>query len=147
MYRLILFAIAAGMLISFLYVMHVWKTAEAIPQEGDPVCYERALRQLTLLCRVVLAGFCVCLFLILAMTLVVLGQEYLFLCWAAAGVIIARPAAHTPYFILMLELGGLSIMHFALFLLIRAALKDMTCTTNIKHPKDNKVRKCKGDTK
>lgn len=147
MYRLILFTIAVGLLIAFLYVMHIWKIAEAGTSEGDPVRDERALWQLTLLRRSVLAGFCVCLFLILAMTLVVLGQEYLFLCWSAAGVVIARPAAHTPYYVLMFELGGLSVMHFALFMLIRAALKDMTCTTNIKHPKDNKVRKCKGDTK
>ena len=47
----------------------------------------------------------------------------------------------------MFELGGLSIMHLALFLLIRSALKDMTYTANSKHLKDNKVRKCKGDTK
>lgn len=146
MYRLLLFAIAAGLLISFLYVMHVWRAAETRASK-ESTTDGRTLRQLTLLCRIVLAGFCVCLFLILAMTLVVLGQEYLFLCWSAAGVVIARPAAHTPYFVLMFELGGLSVMHFALFLLIRAALKDMTCTTNIKHPKDNKVRKCKGDTK
>lgn len=146
MYRLILFTIAIGLLIAFLYVLHVWRAAETRASKDGPTD-GRTPRRLTLLCRIVAAGLCVCLFLMLAMTLMVLGQEFLFLRWASVGISLSRPAAHTPYFILMFELGGLSIMHLALFLLICSALKDMTYTANSKHLKDNKVRKCKGDTK
>ena len=138
MYRLILFTIAVGLLIAFLYVMHIWKITEAGTSEGYPVRNERALWQLTLLRRIVLVVFCVCLFLILAMTLMVLGQEFLFLRWTAAGITMSRPAAHTPYFVLMFELGGLGVMHLALFLLIRSALRDVARSTNIKHPQGTK---------
>ena len=125
MYRVILFMIAAVLLLFFLYVMHIWKTTEAKTSEGNAVCNKRALRKLTLLRRIAFSSLCICIFLMLAMTLMVLGQEFLFLRWAAAGISLSRPAAHTPYYVLMFELGGLSIMNFALFLLIQSVLKDV----------------------
>lgn len=144
MYRVILFTIAVGLLIAFLYVMHIWNQTSENGSARD----SRTLHQLTLLRRIVVAGFGLCLFAMAAMTFMVLGQEYLFLRWASVGISVSRPAAHTPYFVLMFELGGLSVMHLALFLLIRAALRDVACTANVKHPRGTKkLKNTREDTK
>ena len=143
MYRVILFTIAVGLLIAFLYVMHIWNQTSENGSARD----SRTLHQLTLLRRIVVAGFGLCLFAMAAMTFMVLGQEYLFLRWASVGISVSRPAAHTPYYVLMFELGGLSVMHFALLLLVRAVHKDVMRTTGIDHPQDKKTKEYKEDMK
>ena len=60
-----------------------------------------------------------CLALMLIFTFMVLGQEYYFAKLEAEGIPIIRSHPHTPYYIAMIQLGGLSVMLISLLLILR----------------------------
>ena len=125
LYLAVLYAVAGVLIGIFLYVMRVQKAAG-----GSAQWDARTLIRLRLFRAIVRVDFGLCLFAMAAMTCMVLGQEYLFLRWSAIGVSLSRPAAHVPYIRLMMELGGLSVMHFALLLLIRMTVKEIAPGTH-----------------
>ena len=57
--------------------------------------------------------------LMLIFTFMVLGQEYYFFKLEAEGIPVFRVHPHTPYYIAMLQLSGLSIMLTSLLLIFR----------------------------
>ena len=64
--------------------------------------------------RAIRIGLCLALgcslTLMLIFTCMVLGQEYYFAKLETEGISIIRPHPHTPYYIAMIQLGGLSMM-------------------------------------
>lgn len=60
-----------------------------------------------------------CLALMLILTFMVLGQEYYFAKLEAEGISITRSHPYTPYYIAMVQLGGLSMMLTSLLLIFR----------------------------
>lgn len=70
--------------------------------------------------------FFVCVFFILGLIFVILGQELLFWRWRSEGIVIYHPAAYTPHHISLIELSGLALMSFALAMLIRLIRKEIT---------------------
>ena len=60
-----------------------------------------------------------CLALMLIFTFMVLGQEYYFAKLEAEGISITRSHPYTPYYIAMIQLGGLSMMLTSLLLIFR----------------------------
>ena len=74
--------------------------------------------------RAIRIGLCLALgcslTLMLIFTCMVLGQEYYFAKLEAEGMLVFRAHPHTPYYIAMIQLSGLSIMLISLLLIFRA---------------------------
>ena len=74
--------------------------------------------------RAIRIGLCLALgcslTLMLIFTCMVLGQEYYFAKLEVEGMLVFRAHPHTPYYIAMIQLSGLSIMLTSLLLVFRA---------------------------
>ena len=96
---------------------------ERIPKEEIDPHWFRVLRIIRLCLRI---GLVCCLAVMFAITFMVLGQEYLFAQWAAAGIPDTRVRPHTPYYIAMFQLSGASLILLSLLLLFRIRWDDWT---------------------
>ena len=74
--------------------------------------------------RAIRIGLCLALgcslTLMLIFTCMVLGQEYYFAKLEVEGMLVFRAHPYTPYYIVMIQLSGLSIMLISLLLIFRA---------------------------
>lgn len=74
--------------------------------------------------RAIRIGLCLALgcslTLMLIFTCMILGQEYYFAKLEAEGMLVFRAHPYTPYYIVMIQLSGLSIMLTSLLLVFRA---------------------------
>ena len=74
--------------------------------------------------RAIRIGLCLALgcslTLMLIFTCMVLGQEYYFAKLEVEGMLVFRAHPYTPYYIVMIQLSGLSIMLTSLLLIFRA---------------------------
>lgn len=121
----IMFAAAIGLIAILLYVMSVFGRF-TIHAKDDMEDRDRYLQRINLFYRIVWGCFFVCVFFILGLIFVILGQELLFWRWRSEGIVIYHPAAYTPHYISLIELSGLAIMSFALAMLIRLIRKEIT---------------------
>ena len=125
MYHKIIFIAAIGLIAVLLYVMSVFGrfTIHAKDDREDRDWY---LQRINLFYRIAWGCFFVCVFFILGLLFMMLGQELLFWSWRSEGTVILHLAAYTPHYVFLIELSGLALMSLALAMLIRFIREEIT---------------------
>lgn len=97
MHHKIMFAAAIGLVAILLYVMSVFGKF-TIHAKDDMEDRDWYLQRINLFYRIVWGCFFVCVFFILGLIFVILGQELLFWRWRSEGIVMLHPAAYTPHY-------------------------------------------------